>query len=148
MSWADTFWNGGSASTGALGDPTRFSLTGPAMPLPPSDYGMSPTLNLGSTVQASGAPMRPLPQATDEQWAQARNDKATADAEAKRKSRENTQAFGQMIVGLAQAGAQAYAASKQKDLRDRMFQIVYSSGGGGGGVHIPDPLADGIPRVG
>lgn len=52
-----------------------------------------------------------------------------------------------MIVGLAQAGAQAYAASKQKDLRDRMFQIVYSSGGGGG-IHIPDPLADGIPRVG
>lgn len=141
MSWADSFWGGGS--TGALGDPTRFSLTGPAMALPPSDQGLPPSLGL-LRPEADGRPMRALPIQSDQAWADARDAQVLADA----KSKQNMQTFGQMIVGLAQAGAQAYAASQQKDLRDRMFQIVYSSPGGGGGIHIPDPLADGVPRVG
>lgn len=53
--------------------------------------------------------------------------------------KNNYAMYGALLVGLAQAGAEAYAASKQQDLQQRMFQIAYRQGGGGN-IRINDPL--------
>jgi hypothetical protein len=126
--------SGGTPGPSGLGDPSRYSLFGGGPPPVAPSYQNAPPIGVAppSTYQAPA-------QRTPEEWDRARREQAAADAA----KRERFGQFGQMIVGLAQAGANAYAASRQQDLDKKLFQIVYGHQGGGGPINIDNPYVPG-----
>lgn len=109
-------------AVGSLGDPRRFNVSGFGVEPVTPEYSLGAMPRYGQP----GSYTDPMPPVSY-------TDPGTAS--------QWPMALGQMLVGLAQAGASVYAASKQRDLDRRLFQIVYGTQGGNQRIDIPDPLA-------